>query len=648
MEDQEHPINGEGTNAFLLAWGDNNTFGYHGPSNRLSFAYPLRPCVSNQPTSSSSPIAPSPSAVAPTNAAPTAGSNRIVGDCSTLRQIVNVGRLNIGFTSILDNDVGPNGYLNVQVVYAGTGWVAWGYSTGGAMVPGFGVLGVANSAPTKISMRSKSIDGIVSLDGTKQTLKGTFKQNGTHSILTFSKRLIEEQELAINGEGTNAFLFAWGNNNTFGYHGPSNKMAFIYGLKPCVEGPPTSSGANPPVAAPTSPQPPVAPAPTPSATVATSGSNQIVGDCTISQQIANQGSLQVGFTSTLDNDVGPNGYLHVEVVYAGLGWLAWGYSANGAMVPGYSVVGVPGYAPTEFYMSDKSENGLQGLSTSQQTLNNQHVSQNGTHTILTFSKRLIEANKLSINGDGSNNFLLAWGSDNTFGYHGPNRLSFPFTLKPCVNGKSNGSPAVEAIASSGSSNHQKLWGAHGFFAAVAWGLLAPIGVGAALLRRVFISSELPALWFKIHQATNMMVFIFTTFAFCFAVRAISLTPGTRHFRDVKHRTTGLFIMLMVFAQTMSGLLRPHLPHQKSVDVEYASRANQDATPKKSVTRIRWEIGHRLMGFTLLVFCWWQVQSGLKLYASYYQEKDLSGVFWGITGALTGLIFIAYVLHFRYC
>lgn len=155
--------------------------------------------------------------------------------------------------------------------------------------------------------------------------------------------------------------------------------------------------------------------------------------------------------------------------------------------------------------------------------------------------------------------------------------------------------------------------------------------------------------FKIHQALHMTVFVFTTFAFSFAVRAISLTEGVHHFRNVKHRKTGLYIMIMVFVQTMSGLLRPHLPQQKSVNEEQMEPESQESGHgKKSTKRIRWEIGHRLMGFVLLIFSWWQVQDGLKLYSSYFNAKDLSGVFWGITGSLISIIFIAFLVQFKYC
>jgi hypothetical protein len=380
--------------------------------------------------------------------------------------------------------------------------------------------------------------------------------------------------------------------------------------------------------------------------------NEIVGDCSQIQQLADLGSgvpIQLGFTSTLDNDVGPNGYLKVEVIFAGIGWVAWGFS-QGGMVPGYSVVGVPGVTPTVYYMEGKDPSQVNPASSSLQTLQNASVTQNATHTSLTFIKRLNESPEFNINGEGSNVFLVAWGFSNVFSYHYGNRRAFTADLKYCVKGKSSGDPLTEAVSVTSSSLHQQLYGAHGIFAAAAWAIFAPLAIGASLLRRVFISSDLPSLWFRLHMSLNLMVFILTTFAFAFAVRAISLTADARHFQDIRHRKTGLFVMIILFVQTMSGLLRPHPPHPKTNDEEETDgdKEPEQALPRKSRARVAFEVGHRVLGFFLLFFAWWQVQSGLKLYSSDFDEKNLTGAFWGVTGVLSGIVFVLYLVHFRYC
>jgi cytochrome b561 len=154
----------------------------------------------------------------------------------------------------------------------------------------------------------------------------------------------------------------------------------------------------------------------------------------------------------------------------------------------------------------------------------------------------------------------------------------------------------------------------------------------------------------------MTVFIFTVLSFAFAVRATGL-EHKEHFKGVQHRTTGLFIMILVFLQVMMGICRPHLPHkpeQEEVSLEEDGfgrtdePAKEELVPKKSIQRILWETLHRLLGFTLLGFAWWQVGNGLGLYSEYFSEKNLANVFWGITGTLSAITLVVYFLLFIGC
>jgi hypothetical protein len=63
-------------------------------------------------------------------------------DCSQFQQFFAIDQLHMSFTSLLDNNVGPNGYLHVKFVYAGYAWVGLGVSqtVSGKMVPGFAVI----------------------------------------------------------------------------------------------------------------------------------------------------------------------------------------------------------------------------------------------------------------------------------------------------------------------------------------------------------------------------------------------------------------------------------------------------------------------------------------------------------------------------
>jgi hypothetical protein len=60
----------------------------------------------------------------------------------------------------------------------------------------------------------------------------------------------------------------------------------------------------------------------------------------------------------------------------------------------------------------------------QQTLTDTSISQADGKTIMAFTKLLVEPNENEILESGTNNFLIAWGTSNNFGYHGNNRFNF--------------------------------------------------------------------------------------------------------------------------------------------------------------------------------------------------------------------------------
>jgi hypothetical protein len=162
---------------------------------------------------------------------------------------------------------------------------------------------------------------------------------------------------------------------------------------------------------------------------------------------------------------------------------------------------------------------------------------------------------------------------------------------------------------------------------------------------------------------NIAVFIFTIISFAFAVRATTL-DGEPHFTGLRHRTTGLAIMILVFFQVMMGIFRPHRPNHPN---DYNETESEDSAkevherdeekddeqpnkndgkqehPNKSFQRLVFEIVHRLLGFGLLGFTWWQVQDGLGLYSQYFTEKDLSNVFWGVAGGLSAITLALYLV-----
>jgi len=219
---------------------------------------------------------------------------------------------------------------------------------------------------------------------------------------------------------------------------------------------------------------------------------------------------------------------------------------------------------------------------------------------------------------GPNTFIGAYGFGNFFSMHEA-RGSFSVDL-------------LEGVVETVETRKKALWKAHGWCAALAWGILSPIAIGAAILRKWFPDG----LWLKIHQYLNLFVVLLTIAAFVLGVAAISEeTPAggnPRHFNaePYPHRTIGLIVFVLVLVQLGNGQFRPNTPGKG-----------------EDKTRIRssWEILHRVLGISLLAASWYQVQSGLQIYQTLFVDSatNLSSIFWGIVGAISGLIALGFVV-----
>jgi uncharacterized membrane protein YjfL (UPF0719 family) len=294
-------------------------------------------------------------------------------------------------------------------------------------------------------------------------------------------------------------------------------------------------------------------------------------------------------------------------------WLAVGVSPTGLMTGSEVVLGLPDTGEVVRYRLNgyvQQASSIAPLPEAQQTLIDTSVVQNGDgKTSLTFTKIMDEGDDELKIGFGANTFVAAYGYRNFFSLHRA-RGSFNLDLEA-------GESAVLELRSRG------LWKAHGWFATLAWGLCAPLAIGAALLRKWFPDG----LWFKIHQCLNYAVLVFTMAAFFLAVGAYNMDGGEDHFNPnpFPHRLVGLIVFLLVVAQTIGGQCRPKTPEKGE---------------EKSTLRGSWEIGHRFLGIGLLAMAWYQIQSGIEVYQQiFFDSADLNlvGIFWGILGTLLVLI-----------
>uniref|UniRef100_A0A7S0FQK1 DOMON domain-containing protein n=1 Tax=Minutocellus polymorphus TaxID=265543 RepID=A0A7S0FQK1_9STRA len=173
--------------------------------------------------------------------------------------------------------------LRARLTRQGTGWVGLAVPEDPncmlCMKNSDAVIGVPGGSVLKYDLAAYKVDGVVAMEESRQTLEETsvVEIDGTTTV-TFVKKLEEEGENAINGNGPNTFLWAMGPEGFRGelaYH--TLKGKFQLDLTPCDIATTTSSETeSPTVVVPTMPV--SAPTSTSEATV----SNGITDSPTIS------------------------------------------------------------------------------------------------------------------------------------------------------------------------------------------------------------------------------------------------------------------------------------------------------------------------------------------------------------------------------
>lgn len=331
-----------------------------------------------------------------------------------------------------------------------------------------------------------------------------------------------------------------------------------------------------------------------------------------------QGSTLEYFVIEADGRAG--GQHTVTIVYTvpAEAWAGVGFSDNGGFMPGSeAVIGLPDEGVVlKYSLGDRFLSSVVPMPEERQTLIETSIEQQSGSTILRFTKILVEEGEIPI-VIGDNSFMAAYGFSSALSQH---KAREPFSL----NLVSGGSDTLE-------TSEQGLWKGHGWCAAIAWGVLAPLAIGAAICRKLFPGG----MWLKIHQTLNTLVVFFTIVAFSLAVSAINkeTPPGSEanNFSPdpYPHRTIGLVIFILVFVQALGGALRPHVPEMGE---------------EKTTKRKAFEIGHRLLGFSLLGLSWYQVQSGIKIYQSRFSESttNLIAIFWCVVGGIAGVVALGFV------
>jgi hypothetical protein len=97
------------------------------------------------------------------------------------------------------------------------------------------VIGVPGGSVLKYDLKAYKVDGVVAMEASRQTLEETsvVEADGT-TVVTFVKKLNEDGENSINGNGPHTFLWAMGPEGLRGelaYH--TLKGKFQLDLTPC-------------------------------------------------------------------------------------------------------------------------------------------------------------------------------------------------------------------------------------------------------------------------------------------------------------------------------------------------------------------------------------------------------------------------------
>lgn len=492
--------------------------------------------------------------------------------------------------------------VTVQLTYQGQGWIGMGFGT--AMVGSVAVIGVAEEPPALYSLGSYSLEGVTKLENQAALIDSDFTQTDSESVLTFTRSLTENGETLLTAGEETSIIVAYGMTNTLDYH--EYRGTHMVTFTECV-GPDTTPAET------VTNAPDPMPTPVPTASPA-----------------ATDGRVSIGNGVTMYSEANVDeGTVFFEIVYEGQGWIGFGTSPGQSMIGSEVVIGVPDSEagptnPGKYALSERSLNGVNLLPNEQQTLIDAIIEQNETHTVLRFTKLMEEDGEHSISATEPNPFTFATGINNVLGNHNQRA-----TFMASVGGGASGFS---------SEPRRRLWAAHGAMMAISWGILVPLAISFSLLRDLIPGPE--GLWFKFHFFLNSLAIIFTTIGFAIAVYAINDQsegdPG--HFQGPpKHRLVGLIVFLLVIIQALIAAFRPHPPQSANNKDE----ENAEQPKEKSTLRFIWEIKHRLVGFTLLGLSWYNVDSGLHLFADLFQEDQLATVFWGVVGSISCLAILLF-------
>ena len=165
--------------------------------------------------------------------------------------------------------------------------------------------------------------------------------------------------------------------------------------------------------------------------------------------------------------------------------------------------------------------------------------------------------------------------------------------------------------------------AHGYVGAVTFGLLVPLAFfGTAILS------------VNVRLGVHLLAFVLTFATVVMAIVALSgMGDSSEGHLQEDHHISGLLLLLLMSMQTASGLLLPSdgTPVENSDEGDYQQRRVGAERLCRFIQK----------GLKMGIFClgFYQVHSGLNLYAKRYDTKDFGGAYVGFAG-ISALLAVA--------
>mmetsp|Transcript_21409 Transcript_21409/g.50508 ORF Transcript_21409/g.50508 Transcript_21409/m.50508 type:complete len:716 (-) Transcript_21409:256-2403(-) len=485
--------------------------------------------------------------------------------------------------------------LTAEMEFDVEAWVSFGWSADdkGKMIGSEAIIGLplqpsGPANPAKYHMFDEKVEGVLPFDMAEQTLTdAAVWQEGGKTYLRFTKKLEEPDEIPINSEGLNYWMWAYGFENELGLHDKKTGTgAFSLSVTSCT--PPGAMVVPVPRPTPTTPVPPpvgiVVPAPTAGSPVPPPDEEKdkidesvpekevedsetvdppTVLDCSNYQHVA---QIAPKLTMYYVVNAGENGdasgdTISVKLEYQGNAWLALGVAetAEGKMIGSESVIALPDVAvgpsnPGEYRMVSEENEGVFLMEGAKQTLSGGSIVQEGGTTIVEFKKLLREEGKLgmTVGEELPTTLLWAYGYSNDLNLHKATG-AFRLTLNYCSGGTNEiAKDAFTSLNKYTAESRRRMWTSHAILGLLAWAVLAPTAIASSWLRKLL--SNYGGLWFKIHMYANILVIVLTVVSFALAIVLVS-DENKSHFVGT-HEAMGLAIMLLATFQSTNGFFRP--------------------------------------------------------------------------------------------